>query len=339
MLHRVTRFLSTVIALLLLAACVVFPDAASAADDCFARPAGAVPNGSHWYYRINNVTQQKCWFLGVKKAAVRNVGLQRSYNFANPKEVAPPAVGCIAAPDSRAEPGKRWYYRTDKAIGQRCWRLGAKVSRISDAVPVGPAESAKPAAPDTRIVTLPPTVADAKAKFLDAVSKPRRPIETALAPEPVIPGIADETLAMPTFVARWVDPPTLARSSDGEPNPSRDPDIHRTVATAFEDVTNSVKATGPLFKAEPPLDVTLTVFLLSLGSALALFTLTGGPFLFERMAPAQSWNPPLRLPPDLDDAPNSIRGNRKSVLDFCGEHDGSEFRPPALRARSMTGLP
>lgn len=315
MLHRVTRFLSTVIALLLLAACVVFPDAASAADDCLARPAGAVPNGSHWYYRINNVTRQKCWFFGVRKAAVRNVGLQRSYNFANPKEVAPPAVGCIAAPDSRAESSKRWYYRTDKATGQRCWRLGA-----------------------TRIVTLPPAVADAKAKFVDAVGKPR-PIETALAPEPVVPGVADETLAMPTFVARWVDPPTLARSSDGEPNPSRDPDIHRTVATAFEDVTSSVKATGPLFKAEPPLDVTLTVFLLSLGSALALFALTGGPFLFERMAPPQLWNPPLRLPPDLDDTPNSIRGNRKSVLDFCGEHDGSEFRPPALRARSMTGLP
>jgi hypothetical protein len=36
---------------------------ADAADDCLSGPKGKTPQGSHWYYRIDRVTKQHCWYL------------------------------------------------------------------------------------------------------------------------------------------------------------------------------------------------------------------------------------------------------------------------------------
>lgn len=47
--------------------------AASAADECLARPNGQAPAGKHWYYRTNREINRKCWFLadeGAKTVAV-----------------------------------------------------------------------------------------------------------------------------------------------------------------------------------------------------------------------------------------------------------------------------
>jgi hypothetical protein len=39
------------------------PTAAQAAISCLARPSGSAPIGSHWYYRPNRITHQRCWYL------------------------------------------------------------------------------------------------------------------------------------------------------------------------------------------------------------------------------------------------------------------------------------
>jgi hypothetical protein len=36
---------------------------ASAADECLAAPEGPAPKGLHWFYRLDQKTRQKCWYL------------------------------------------------------------------------------------------------------------------------------------------------------------------------------------------------------------------------------------------------------------------------------------
>src|SRR6266576_6768368 len=39
---------------------------ANAAETCLAAPKGAAPQGSHWYYRVEQSSQRKCWRLVQK---------------------------------------------------------------------------------------------------------------------------------------------------------------------------------------------------------------------------------------------------------------------------------
>jgi hypothetical protein len=41
------------------------------ADECLARPKGAPPRGSHWFYRQDRSTGKRCWFLGPESMRVR----------------------------------------------------------------------------------------------------------------------------------------------------------------------------------------------------------------------------------------------------------------------------
>jgi hypothetical protein len=45
--------------------------AASAADECIAKPTGAAPQGQHWYYRVDRATKQQCWYLAAEGTKVR----------------------------------------------------------------------------------------------------------------------------------------------------------------------------------------------------------------------------------------------------------------------------
>jgi len=75
---RTQASLLSLVAGIFLIAATLLPTSASAAGDCLANPAGVATSGKHWYYRLNRVTQQKCWYLGMKRSAVRSVALQRS---------------------------------------------------------------------------------------------------------------------------------------------------------------------------------------------------------------------------------------------------------------------
>ena len=42
------------------------------ADGCRTRPGSATPRGTHWYYRVNHVDNQRCWYLASRGAEVRS---------------------------------------------------------------------------------------------------------------------------------------------------------------------------------------------------------------------------------------------------------------------------
>jgi hypothetical protein len=325
MLHRMTTLLSTVV--LFLAAVVltaVFPTTAWAADGCLAEPTGNPQNGSRWYYQTNRVTHQKCWVLGAKKVTVRSIALQRSANLRSSNELAErtTAVSCIKAPNSQPTQGKRWYYRTDKATGQRCWHLGTQVSKIGNAIPARSPAAVKLVAPKTPAAVLPPATADASARSLDALVAPFRQIETASSPGSVTEEVTNENLATSTFASRWIDLSNSDRSRDRQPGLAGNSEAHQRIAAVFDDVTNSTKASDRLFIGGPSLNITLIVFLMWLGGALILYGLIGASFLHERSLnvrsapPARSNPQPLKLP-SIEIAPNSIRtnANRKRIVE------------------------
>jgi hypothetical protein len=72
-----------------------------AADDCLSQPSGAPPQGSHWYYRTDRSTNQRCWYLKAKEAK-------------EAKEVARPKPQPSAKPISepKAEPPAEPVVRT-----------------------------------------------------------------------------------------------------------------------------------------------------------------------------------------------------------------------------------
>src|SRR6266516_1064296 len=49
---------------------------ANAAETCLAAPKGAAPQGSHWYYRVDQGTQRKCWRLVQKDQKGRSAAAQ-----------------------------------------------------------------------------------------------------------------------------------------------------------------------------------------------------------------------------------------------------------------------
>jgi hypothetical protein len=50
----------------------------NAADNCLSGPKGAVPAGSHWYYRIDRPTKRQCWYLGEAKNKTTKMAARQS---------------------------------------------------------------------------------------------------------------------------------------------------------------------------------------------------------------------------------------------------------------------
>jgi hypothetical protein len=60
--------------------------ASSKANECLAKPKGAPPRGSHWFYYRDRSTGKRCWFLGPETMRVR-----RSEPAARRASVSPPS--------------------------------------------------------------------------------------------------------------------------------------------------------------------------------------------------------------------------------------------------------
>ena len=67
--NRTAKFVSAIFATVLAGAnfAAVAENAAQPADSCLSAPKGAVPAGSHWYYRIDRATKRHCWYVGEEK--------------------------------------------------------------------------------------------------------------------------------------------------------------------------------------------------------------------------------------------------------------------------------
>src|SRR5260370_32290185 len=88
--NRTAKFVSAIFASVLAGAnfAAVAENAAKPADSCLSGPKGAMPAGSHWYYRIDRATKRHCWYLGEEKDKTAPAAPQD----AAPSTPAPPAA-------------------------------------------------------------------------------------------------------------------------------------------------------------------------------------------------------------------------------------------------------
>jgi hypothetical protein len=102
---RTARFGSALFAILLAGASLTTAShsAPAEAEKCLTGPQGAVPQGSHWYYRIERATKRHCWYIGDAKEKVARAAPARTPVSADPASPPKDAAAKRAIADARAE--------------------------------------------------------------------------------------------------------------------------------------------------------------------------------------------------------------------------------------------
>jgi hypothetical protein len=296
-------------------AAALLPATARAAESCLANPAGAAPNGKHWYFQTNQETQQKCWFLGAHKTAARKAVAQSPLESADQERSSEHviATACAVAPNGHAPRGKRWSYQTEPSTGQKCWRLSSRSNRTARAGSAQPPAPAQVETAEGLSMTLPQSIADAQASVQDnvpenrqdAVAPPDAPHETLLlASDDAEP--ADHKDAPATFESRWTNEFGIASFGNSQMSRPANLTISRPAPASVGQ--GFIKNAARLLAAGPPLVDILVVFVATLGSVVILVGFLDWSFLFQRSASSVSEHrAPLKLPKlegDLDLLPN-----------------------------------
>jgi len=103
--NRAAKFVPALLASLLAGAALTTASHSTPAEaeKCLAGPKGAVPEGGHWYYRVERATKRHCWYIGDAKQKVARAAPANSSASADP--VSPPknAAAKRAIADARAE--------------------------------------------------------------------------------------------------------------------------------------------------------------------------------------------------------------------------------------------
>jgi hypothetical protein len=172
-----------------------------------------------------------------------------------------PAAECLGAPTSGPPEGSHWYYRTDRAIGRKCWFLRALNPAAQDTVAQedapparrGAIEQPAPASAGAHVETSAakspappaapkpqPTTSVSSATPQEPVRQPAQeesaapPIPQAPAPQPTPPRQTNayEPSATPVAPIAWPDPPAVANVEAQKPNPvPKDAPPHAIPAT------------------------------------------------------------------------------------------------------------
>jgi hypothetical protein len=106
--NRTTKFVSALFASLLAGAPLTTAShsAPAEAENCLAGPKGTLPQGGHWYYRVERATKRHCWYIGDEKEKVaRAVPANSSASADSAPPASPPknAAAQRAIADARAE--------------------------------------------------------------------------------------------------------------------------------------------------------------------------------------------------------------------------------------------
>jgi hypothetical protein len=134
----------------------VAPFGHARADDCLAAPNSTAPRGSHWYYHLNRVTQQKCWYVRSTEKPQQSVTAQATPTTATMPSTNRAQAGS-ARPrdiDSEARQPKPVITPTHEAAS------GTVPTMETAAVPEAPPSKTdlRPPAPTTSIWPDPPPV-------------------------------------------------------------------------------------------------------------------------------------------------------------------------------------
>ena len=288
--------LLSVVASTFFAAVALLPTNAKAEADCLVRPTAAPPSERHWYYRIDRVTNQRWWFLGIKRQTVRSAALQRSSDATNQHLVAPRTVAmeCSDAPSRYFPSGKRWNYTTNRSTGRKCWRLSDRHSRS----PVTRAQAPLPAArPDALSSLLPPSIAYAHASVRETINEASIRKAIALSEARIPKEVTYEELLRSTFGSRWKEQLDASRPPNLQSSPSADGSIDQpTSVVAGVEVRPPQVRDRRAGQGASSGDV-LAAFLVAAGSALVLLALFGRLLLFQGASHiSDDYPPPLRLP-------------------------------------------
>jgi hypothetical protein len=71
--------------------------AQGAAENCLAKPNAAPPQGSHWYYRVDQAGNRRCWFLAPQDATPRQASSPKPAPNPPPKRASQPKATATAA--------------------------------------------------------------------------------------------------------------------------------------------------------------------------------------------------------------------------------------------------
>lgn len=133
---RTAKFVSALFASLLVGTplATVSHGATEAADSCLSRPKGALPQGGHWYYRIDRATKRNCWYIGDEKEKQSRAAPEASLS----------AASSAAPPSSAGTPRSIANARAELPLPQTPAEQEARVSTREGA----PATAARAASPE-----------------------------------------------------------------------------------------------------------------------------------------------------------------------------------------------
>jgi hypothetical protein len=194
---------------------------------------------------------------------------------------------CLLRPAGAAPKGQHWYYRVDSVTGRKCWLLLARSEQ---------AHSGRPSSPRSPIRSLPPAVADAKARDQRSPTEavPELPAEAAIKPA-TKETTYDELLrsGLGSKLNRPID-------SDAQtPGASRDSRIDAIPGNAEKKLARP-QTRGMLLHID-----WWALVLVSFGSTILLLALPDWAALFRR--PVADDRAPFRLPTSERDTPRSSR--------------------------------
>jgi hypothetical protein len=314
------------LAITLVAAAAALPAAARAEDGCRANPGLAARDGMHWYYRIGQDTQQKCWFLAATKKTTGKAALQSFLLARDQAEPSQPtlAVGCAPAPHGPASRGRRWSYQLDAATGQKCWHLSSRSTQHIK-VAAHPSRPVLLAAAGEAATVLPRSIADAQASIQesapaivqDANSPRASPLETASStPGPAEPALHADLPEL-SFESRWSNDFKMSVDGQGAPVRSRSPGVNPSAAAESGKV--SFQNTALITAGGPPLVDIVVVFVATFGSVLLLLGVLDWSLPFRAQTSlALNYPSPLKLPElnSENDPISALRPDRAEMLSF-----------------------
>lgn len=188
---------------------------------CVASPNGPAPAGTHWYYKTDQTTHQKCWYTRPQDQAAQAVPAQTAPSQTAPErgDAANPGAGAASAPQEAAAP-----------------------------VPAAPA-AAPPPIQERTAPAVPRRTATAIARVPVPAADPRgeQPITTAATPMPSSAAVPSAATApgAPDDVA-WPAPPVLPQTAGAaSPFPPPPP------ADGQADASSPPGDTAPASSADP----------------------------------------------------------------------------------------
>jgi hypothetical protein len=202
--NRTAKFVSAIFASLLAGAAfaTISHGTADAADDCLSGPKGETPEGSHWYYRIDRVTKQHCWYLREEGERLSPVAPKTSAARPSPKA---DATMQRSVADARAELPAQTHFEQPKR-GDEPAMVASADTATRDNYGVAPLPGA--ATPESVVASRWPnssaaTVADGPAPVKpDVAAAVSLPAQAPTPPVVAAGAVADASSQVPAYSVR-----------------------------------------------------------------------------------------------------------------------------------------